>query len=172
MVSHSHAESLLARGKPEEAARIYALSNAEFDMVVLRLLGVLSPPTARSSIDESDSSNVSVSGLLHSDLRGSSTSTDTDTDTQCHSDAVSAALLQYLTDKLEHLFPSPTPSSEVTDLVATLSVCLSISLSICLSFYPSDNICYALEGEKRLHCRDKFECLLHRLCLISAVYYR
>ena len=130
MVSHSHAESLLARGKPEEAARIYALSNAEFDMVVLRLLGVLSPPTARSSIDESDSSNVSVSGLLHSHLRGSSTSTDTDT--QCHSDAVSAALLQYLTDKLEQLFPSPTPSSEVTDLVASLSVCLSISLSVLL----------------------------------------
>jgi hypothetical protein len=112
VVSHSHAESLLVRGKPEEAARIYALSNAEFDMVVLRLLGVLSPPSPCSSLEgEGGDGNA---------LRGSS-SIDTDSDTQCHSSlpphnaAVSAALLQYLTDKLEQLFPSPTPSSEVTN---------------------------------------------------------
>ena len=128
VVSHSHAESLLGRGKHEEAARIYALSNAEFDMVVLRLLGVLSPPTSCSSSEESDNSN--TSGLLRSNLRGSPTSIDTDP--QCHSFhpphnvAVSAALLQYLTDKLEQLFPSHTTSSEVTHSVATLYVCISV----------------------------------------------
>ena len=147
-VSHSHAESLLVRGKPEEAARIYALSNAEFDMVVLRLLSVLSPPPLCSSLNEPDSG--AASELLYGNLRESSPSTHTDTDSNpqshsahpIHDDAVSAALLQYLTDKLEQLFPSPTPtpSSQVTHRLTYTSIPTCLFFCLSMSFYPSNNI--------------------------------
>ena len=131
MVSHSHAESLLLRGKPEEAARIYSLSNAEFDMVVLRLLNVLPPSTPRCS--SSNPEEDAVSGMLSSTIRSCSSSPDSHL--SCNA-AASAALIQFLTDKLDQLLPCPTPSSEVT-LHSSLSMMQPTMSSLCVSIHPS-----------------------------------
>jgi hypothetical protein len=88
-VLRSQAESLLLRGLPENAAKIFARSDADFDMVILRILNLV-PQLSSFSIG-----GVGGSGNEFSDSSRKASSSS--------SSSSSSALLQYLLEQLGRL---------------------------------------------------------------------
>lgn len=113
MVLRSQAESLLVRGHKDRAAQIYSCSDADFDMVILRILDLVPPIPSTSHLQGSAMSSYGTGagagvavGAGFGGVHGGGVLTLSEVDSAITSplaSSSSAALLQYLLEKLNQL---------------------------------------------------------------------
>lgn len=112
MVLRSQAESLLVRGLRDRAAHIYARSDADFDMVILRLLDLVPPlsfPVSRLQGLPTGGYGTGTGTGLSGVLRNEVTENADLGLVSPQSSSSSAALLQYLLEKLSQLVQGSGP---------------------------------------------------------------
>lgn len=103
----SQAESLLVRGHKDRAAQIYSCSDADFDMVILRILDLVPPIPSTSHLQGFAMRGHGTGvGVGFGGVRGGGVLSSSENDSAITSPLVSsssAALLQYLLEKLRQL---------------------------------------------------------------------